>query len=84
MTIEHSALMNDFLCFWFQTSVDGKPRFDTILHYDSKSHGVWYTTPAEQNDTILLQGTFDYSQSDDVVLECIQQEVAAAIRIARL
>jgi len=84
MTIEHSALMNDFLCFWFQTSVDGKPCFDTILHYGSQIQGEWNTTPAEKNDETLMRGTFDYSQPEDMALKNIQQEVAAAIRSGRI
>ena len=84
MRIEHSTLLNDFLCFWFQTSVDGKPCFDTILHYDFQVQGVWHTTPAEKNDETLLSGTFDYSLPNEVAVKSIQQEIAAAIRNGRI
>lgn len=33
MKIEHSPLINDFLCFYIETRVDGELRYETIIYY---------------------------------------------------
>jgi hypothetical protein len=33
MKIEHSPLLNDFLCFYFETRVDGELRYVTVIYY---------------------------------------------------
>ena len=36
MTIEHSPLLNDFLCFYIETRVDGELRYETVVYYHPK------------------------------------------------
>ncbi len=33
MKIEHSPLLNDFLCFYIETRVDGELRYETVIYY---------------------------------------------------
>ena len=33
MNIEHSPLLNDFLCFYIETRVDGELRYETVIYY---------------------------------------------------
>ena len=33
MKIEHSPLINDFLCFYIETRVDGELRYETVIYY---------------------------------------------------
>ena len=33
MKIEHSPLLNDFLCFYIETRVEGELRYETIVYY---------------------------------------------------
>ena len=33
MKIDHSPLLNDFLCFYIETRVDGELRYETVVHY---------------------------------------------------
>ena len=33
MKIEHSPLLNDFLCFYIETRVDGELRYETVVCY---------------------------------------------------
>jgi len=33
MKIEHSPLLNDFLCFYIETRVDGELRYETVVYY---------------------------------------------------
>jgi hypothetical protein len=33
MKIEHSPLLNDFLCFYIETRIDGALRYETIVYY---------------------------------------------------
>jgi hypothetical protein len=40
MRIEHSPLFNDFLSFYFETSVDGEKVYETILDYTQLK---WWT-----------------------------------------
>jgi len=36
MRIEHSPLLNDFLCFYVETKVDGELRYETVVSYHPK------------------------------------------------
>jgi hypothetical protein len=36
MKIEHSPLLNDFLCFYIETRVDGELRYETVIYYHPK------------------------------------------------
>lgn len=36
MKIEHSPLLNDFLCFYIETRVDGELRYETVIYYYPK------------------------------------------------
>jgi len=36
MKIEHSPLINDFLCFYIETRVDGELRYETVIYYHPK------------------------------------------------
>jgi hypothetical protein len=38
MKIEHSPLLNDFLCFYIETRVNGELRYETVIHYHPKKH----------------------------------------------
>jgi hypothetical protein len=33
MKIEHSPMINDFLCFYIETRIDGELRYETVLNY---------------------------------------------------
>jgi len=34
--IEHSPLLNDFLCFYIETRIDGELRYETVIYYHPK------------------------------------------------
>jgi hypothetical protein len=36
MNIEHSPLINDFLCFYMETRVGGELRYETVVYYYPK------------------------------------------------
>jgi hypothetical protein len=36
MKIEHSPLLNDFLCFYIETRVDGELRYESVVYYRPK------------------------------------------------
>lgn len=36
MKIEHSPLLNDFLCFYIETRVEGELRYETVIYYHPK------------------------------------------------
>ena len=36
MKIEHSPLLNDFLCFYIETRVDGELRYEIVIYYHPK------------------------------------------------
>ena len=36
MKIEHSPLLNDFLCFYIETRVDGELRYESVVYYYPK------------------------------------------------
>ena len=36
MKIEHSPLLNDVLCFYIETRVDGELRYETVIYYHPK------------------------------------------------
>ena len=41
MKIEHSPLLNDFLCFYIETRVDGELRYQTVIyHYPKKEYFI--------------------------------------------
>ena len=40
MKIEHSPLLNDFLCFYVETKVDGELRYETVICYYPKKQYV--------------------------------------------
>ena len=38
MRIEHSPLLNDFLCFYMETKVDGELQYETVVYYSPKKY----------------------------------------------
>jgi hypothetical protein len=36
MKIKHSSLLNDFLCFYIETRVNGELRYETVIYYHPK------------------------------------------------
>jgi hypothetical protein len=36
MKIKHSSLLNDFLCFYIETRVNGELRYETVIYYHTK------------------------------------------------
>ena len=36
MKIQHSPLLNDFLCFYIETRVEGELRYETVVYYHPK------------------------------------------------
>jgi hypothetical protein len=36
MKIEHSPLLNDFLCFYIETRVDGELLYESVIYYHPK------------------------------------------------
>jgi hypothetical protein len=36
MKIEHTPLLNDFLCFYIETRVDGELRYESVVYYHPK------------------------------------------------
>ena len=45
MRIEHSALFNQFISFWFETYVDKQLRYETIIYFEKEPY-EWFTQVA--------------------------------------
>ena len=68
MKIEHSPLYNDFLSFFFETTVDGKKLYVTLLDY----HSLTWTTEEISSETMILSGTI--SRSKNQAEEKVEEE----------
>jgi hypothetical protein len=53
MKIEHSPLLNDFLCFYIETRVDGELRYETVIYYHPKKQ-YFIKDKRTGNDTQLF------------------------------
>jgi len=58
MKIEHSPLFNDFIDFYFNTSVDGKRLYETVLDYTGMS---WWTQEIS-TENVILSGKINRSK----------------------
>jgi hypothetical protein len=38
MKIDHSPLLNDFLCFYMETRVNGELWYEAVVYYSPKKH----------------------------------------------
>lgn len=68
MQIEHSPLYNDFLSFFFETTVDGQKLYMTLLDY----HLMRWTTEEISTGNIILLGPI--SRSNDQADEKAEEE----------
>ena len=68
MKIEHSPLLNDFIDFYFETTVDGERLYETVLDYTGMR---WWTQEINLENTIL-SGTINPSR--DQAEERIEEE----------
>jgi hypothetical protein len=68
MKIEHSPIYNDFLSFFFETTIDGEKRYSTVLDYLS----LTWTTEEIASGIIILSGPI--SRSKDQAEEKAEQQ----------
>lgn len=68
MRIEHSPLFNDFIDFYFETSVDGEKSFETVLIYTQMQ---WETREIATGN-VILSGTIPPAK--DQTEEKIEEE----------
>jgi hypothetical protein len=80
MRVEHSALLNGFISFWFETKVDGILNYETVLDFSSRH---WYVRSPDQN-AILLEGQWQEGLADDQVVTHVAPLVESAIKSGRL
>ena len=66
---EHSALHNDFLSFYFETSVEGEKLYETILDYTQMK---WETRLITIPEDILFSGVINPSKDQEE--ESIEEE----------
>ena len=69
MKIEHSPVLNDFLTFYFETSVDGEKLYETVLDYTQMR---WETRSISNSEEIMLSGAINPSK--DQVEEKTEEE----------
>lgn len=81
MQIEHTPLLNEFISFWFETHVDGEPRYKTFVDF---LRYEWYSCLAGEGGTILLRGNLDRSLPEADMIDGIKPKVEAAIRDQRI
>jgi hypothetical protein len=58
MKIEHSPLHNDFLSFFFETTVDGQKLYSTLLDYTSMT----WRTEEISTEKVVLSGAISPSR----------------------
>jgi hypothetical protein len=75
MTIDHSPLHNQFVSFWFETSVDGKVQFETMLNF------LWceWHTSRVMDDEVVLTGQLNRLLAEDEMIEEIKPILETAI-----
>ena len=78
MNIEHSPLYNDFLDFYFETSIDGKKLYETVLIYTSLK---WVTREIE-TENVVLSGAIN--RSNDQAEEKSEEERIRSVVTAHL
>lgn len=81
MRVEHTPLLNEFISFWFETHVDGEPRYATFIDF---YRCEWHTCNTGEGGAIVLRGELDSSMSEDAMVVDIQPKVEAAIRNGRI
>jgi hypothetical protein len=81
MRVEHTALLNEFISFWFETHVDGVLRYETFIDFQRCE---WYTCTAGEAGAIVLRGELDSSMSEYEMVLDIKPKVEAAIRDVRI
>jgi hypothetical protein len=56
MKIEHSPLLNDFLCFYIETRVDGELRYETVVYYHPRQeYFVKDTRTGEESELFTFE-----------------------------
>jgi hypothetical protein len=76
MKIEHSTLMNEFISFWIETSVDSNMRYETFLDF---FRCEWYTVATSDDQKIVLRGKLNSALSEDDMIKEIKPIIEAAI-----
>ena len=59
MRIEHSPLFNEFLSYWFETSVDGEKLYETVLDYTLLK---WWTETISFSPETILSGNINRTE----------------------
>jgi hypothetical protein len=80
MRVEHSPLMNEFISFWIETSVDGLHRFDTYIDFLGRE---WHSCPAGSSSK-LIGGTYESSLSEDAAVEFVKTQLNDALSAGRI
>ena len=79
MDVSHSQLFNDFLSFYFVTTVDGRETYETLLDF----HGLsWNLYEKDKPDTILhseMMQEFKGVAGEDAEVERIKGRVAQLV-----
>jgi len=51
--IEHSQMLNDFLCFYMETRVDGELRYETVIYYHPRNEYFIKDTRTGKNSQLF-------------------------------
>lgn len=75
MKVQHSRLLNEFVSFWFETSIDGEVKFDT--HLDILS-ATWHVCEHNRHQ-ILISGSWPKGLRDHQIVRRVSADIDAAI-----
>ena len=81
MKIEHSPLMNEFISFWIETSVDGDVRYETMIDFMQLK---WRTSTTPDSERIILSGNLSSALSEDDMIEDIKPIIEIAIQNGKI
>ncbi len=76
MIIEHSPEYNEFISFWFVTSIDGIPTYDVIINYSSCNALLMDIN----TDNLIVKFDFDNFDDEQKTLQGIKNKVDKIIR----
>ena len=72
--------MNEFISFWFETTVDGVVRYETHLDFMREEWSTWDHESLGAERQSLVSGALDSRLSEDAMVEAIKPIVTKAIR----
>lgn len=77
MKIEHSDLLHEFITFWFETRVDGKLSYETLLNYNDMR---WETNETTAPYRTVLDGNIEISSNENAEEQRIRNIVTEFLK----